>query len=75
LAERVAALLIDVLATVAVVETWCWSSSPSLTATSFVARCESAGAPLKIPHARDDVFGSWWRTAMQFRFTVATCNW
>ena len=25
-------------------------------------------APLSIPHARDDVFGSWWRTAMQFPF-------
>jgi acetyl esterase/lipase len=25
-------------------------------------------APLEIPHARDDVFGSWWRTAMQFPF-------
>jgi acetyl esterase/lipase len=25
-------------------------------------------APLTIPHARDDVFGAWWRTAMQFPF-------
>jgi acetyl esterase/lipase len=25
-------------------------------------------APLTIPHARDDAFGSWWRTAMQFPF-------
>jgi acetyl esterase/lipase len=25
-------------------------------------------APLAIPHARDDAFGSWWRTAMQFPF-------
>jgi acetyl esterase/lipase len=24
--------------------------------------------PLSIPHTRDDVFGSWWRTAMQFPF-------
>jgi acetyl esterase/lipase len=29
---------------------------------------ESPVAPLEIPHARDDVFGSWWRTAMQFPF-------
>ncbi len=25
-------------------------------------------APLKVPRARDDAFGSWWRTAMQFPF-------
>jgi acetyl esterase/lipase len=25
-------------------------------------------APLSIPRARDDAFGSWWRTAMQFPF-------
>jgi len=63
------ALLIDVLATVAVVE------NLVLVFIAFYSRrivrrsmARAPVAPLKIPHARDDVFGSWWRTAMQFPF-------
>src|ERR1700691_700229 len=32
------------------------------------AMAEAPSAPLSIPRAGDDVFGAWWRTAMQFPF-------
>jgi acetyl esterase/lipase len=47
----------------------------SLVFIAFYARrivrrsmAEAPVAPLSIPHARDDAFGAWWRTAMQFPF-------
>ena len=62
-------LLVVVLATVSVVE------NLALVFIAFYARrivrrsmSRAPVAPLKIPHARDDVFGSWWRTALQFPF-------
>jgi acetyl esterase/lipase len=62
-------LLVVVLAIVAIVE------NLALVFIAFYARrivrrsmAHSPVAPLQIPHAGDDLFGSWWRTAMQFPF-------
>jgi acetyl esterase/lipase len=62
-------LLIDVLAVVAVAQ------NLVLVFIAFYSRrivrramANAPVAPLKISRARDDVFGAWWRTAMQFPF-------
>jgi acetyl esterase/lipase len=62
-------LLVIVLASVALVE------NLALVFIAFYARrivrramADAPEAPLQIPHTRDDVFGSWWRTALQFPF-------
>jgi acetyl esterase/lipase len=62
-------LLVVVLAIVSITE------NLVLVFIAFYARrivrrsmARSPAAPLTIPHARDDVFGSWWRTALQFPF-------
>jgi acetyl esterase/lipase len=63
------ALLIDVLAVVSVAQ------NLMLVFIAFYSRrivrramASSAVAPLTISHPRDDEFGAWWRTAMQFPF-------
>ncbi len=63
------ALLIDVLASVVLVE------NLALVFIAFYSRrivrrsmATAPVAPLRIPRAGEDVFGSWWRTAMQFPF-------
>ncbi|MGD0854041.1 MAG: DUF3293 domain-containing protein [Acidimicrobiales bacterium] len=62
-------LLVDVLAIVVVAE------NLALVFIAFYSRrivrramARAPLAPLEIPRPRDDVFGSWWRTAMQFPF-------
>ncbi|MGB8195789.1 MAG: DUF3293 domain-containing protein [Acidimicrobiales bacterium] len=62
-------LLIAALAALVVLE------NLALVVIAFYARrivrrsmAEAPSAPLSIPRAGDDVFGSWWRTAMQFPF-------
>ena len=62
-------LLIDVLAVVSVAQ------NLMLVFIAFYSRrivrramASSPVAPLKISRARDDEFGAWWRTAMQFPF-------
>ncbi len=62
-------LLVIVLAIVVVIE------NLGLVYIAFYARrivrrsmANAPLAPLEIPHARDDVFGAWWRTALQFPF-------
>ena len=62
-------LLVFVLAFVVLVE------NLALVFIAFYSRrivrrsmAEAPVAPLKIPRARDDAFGAWWRTAMQFPF-------
>jgi len=62
-------LLIDVLAVVSVAQ------NLLLVFIAFYSRrivrramASAPVAPLEIPRARDDVFGSWWRTAMQIPF-------
>jgi acetyl esterase/lipase len=62
-------LLVVVLAAASVAE------NLSLIFIAFYSRsivrrsmARSPVAPLEIPRARDDVFGAWWRTAMQFPF-------
>ncbi len=62
-------LLVVVLAGVSLAE------NVTLVFIAFYARrivrrsmAHSPVAPLTIPHARDDLFGAWWRTAMQFPF-------
>ena len=62
-------LLVEVLAGVGVAE------NLVLVFIAFYARrivrrsmAHAPVAPLEIPHARDDVFGSWWRTALLFPF-------
>jgi acetyl esterase/lipase len=62
-------ILIEVLAVIVVAE------NLALVFIAFYARrivrqsmANAPVAPLEIPHARDDAFGAWWRTAMLFPF-------
>ena len=62
-------LMVVVIAVVSIVE------NLALVCIAFYARrivrrsmAHSPVAPLQIPHTGDDLFGSWWRTAMQFPF-------
>jgi acetyl esterase/lipase len=62
-------LLIDVLAAVVVAQNLVLVFIAYYSRTIVRrAMAQAPVAPLEIPRPRDDVFGSWWRTAMQFPF-------